>query len=62
MSIAGLLTALILIAIVCVIVGAVLRLVPMPAPVGPILWALTAVLCLLILLGAVTGHGLVIVN
>lgn len=45
----GLLGALFIIAIICIIVGLVVRLVPMPHPVGPIIWAIAAIICIVLL-------------
>ena len=55
--------ALILIAIICVIAGAILKLlavmgVAIPAPVSIVAWAIVAVLCLLLLYQVVTGQGI----
>lgn len=56
--ITSLLVALILIAIVCTIGWAILSIVPVPAPVKTVIWAIVAVVCLLILLRGVTGGSL----
>jgi hypothetical protein len=53
--ITSLLVALILIAIVAVIGQVFLQLVPVPAPVKTIVWAVIAIVCLLILLAVFTG-------
>lgn len=53
--ITALLVALIYIAIISVIGWAIISLIPVPAPVKTVIWAVVAVLCLLVLLGAVTG-------
>ena len=60
MSITGLLVALIYIAIVCVIIWGVVRIlaalgVTIPPPVITVVYVIGAVICLLILLGVVTG-------
>jgi hypothetical protein len=65
MSITALLIALIYIAIVCVIVWGVLAIlravgVAIPAPVTTVAYAILAVICLLILLGVVTGNPVVL--
>jgi hypothetical protein len=51
----SLLVALILIAIVCVIGQVFLKLVPAPEPVRTIVWAVVAIVSLLILLAVFTG-------
>ena len=56
--ITGLLGALIVIAILCVIAHLIVTLVPLPHPVGPVVWAIVAIICLLILargLGVAVG-------
>jgi hypothetical protein len=53
--ITALIIALILIAIVCVIGQVFLQLVPAPAPVKTIVWAVIAIVSLLILLSVFTG-------
>ena len=55
-----LLTALIVIAIICIVVNVVVRLVPMPPPVSIIIWAVTGIICLLVLYDVVTGHRLLL--
>jgi hypothetical protein len=54
----ALLIALAYIAIICVIAAVIVRLVPMPAPVGMIVWAVVTIICLLILLRVFTGSSL----
>ncbi len=56
--ITSLLVALIVIAIICVVAGAIIRIVPMPAPVGTIIWAVVAIVCLFVLLRAITGGSI----
>lgn len=59
----SLLVALIYIAIVCVIVWGVVRIlaalgVTIPPPVTTVIYVIAAVICLLVLLQVVTGKGL----
>ena len=45
----GLLVALIAIAIICVIVGLIVQLAPLPHPLPPIIWAVAIIICLVLL-------------
>ena len=54
----SLLVALIVIGIICVIGWVLMSIIPGPPMVKTIVWAVVAILCLLVLLRAVTGHGL----
>lgn len=56
--ISGLLTALIIIAIVALIGWAIITIVPLPPPVKTVLWVVVGVICLLVLLNAIGGGGL----
>jgi hypothetical protein len=59
-NITAILVALIAIAILCVIAKVVLVLIaPADPKVSVIVWAIVTILCLLVLLGALTGHSIV---
>lgn len=45
----GLLGALFLIAIICFVVVLVVQLVPLPSPVGSIIWTIAAIICIVLL-------------
>jgi hypothetical protein len=53
--ISGLLTALVVIAIVSLIGWCIIAVVPMPQQVKTVLWVIVGVLCLLFLLDAIRG-------
>lgn len=54
----ALIIALICIGIVCIIGYVLMSIIPGPPMVKTIVWAVVGIICLLILLRAVTGHGL----
>lgn len=53
----SLLVAMVLIAIICVFGWFIQTIIPGPAVVKNAVWAVTAILCLIILLRAITGGG-----
>lgn len=55
--ITSLLVALIVIAIVCIIGWVIVSIIPGPPQLKVIIWAVVAIICLIVLLGAVTGKG-----
>lgn len=57
-SLSGLLVALILIAIVCVVAQVLIQLLPKPLapPLPTIIWGIATIICLVILLQVFTGH------
>lgn len=55
MSITAFLVALCFIAIVCIVASAIVRLAPLPPPVPVLIWAVAAILCVLILLNCIEG-------
>jgi membrane protein implicated in regulation of membrane protease activity len=55
MDITALITAIVVIGILCIIVGVVFKVAPVPAPAQTIIWAVVAIVCLLILLSVFTG-------
>jgi uncharacterized protein (DUF983 family) len=60
MDVTALLVALIYIAIICVVGGVVIRIIPDPKPsyLTTIIWAIVTIVCLVILLQVITGHSL----
>jgi 1-acyl-sn-glycerol-3-phosphate acyltransferase len=54
--ITALIVALILIAIVCVVAQALLKIVKVPEPLPTVVWAAVVIVCLLLLLDVFTGH------
>lgn len=56
-------TALLYIAVICVITYAVLTLLPIPGNVAKVIWVVVSLLCLLIILGVFgIGPGLSVVR
>ena len=53
--ITGLLTALIIVAIIAVIGWVIISIIPGPPLVHTVVWAVVAIICLLVLLDAVSG-------
>lgn len=51
--IGGLLGVLIAIGILCIVAYAILQIAPIPAPVSTIIWAVVAIICLVLLANGV---------
>jgi hypothetical protein len=47
--VSGLLGALFIIAIICIVAGLIIKLAPLPEPVPVILWAVVAIICIVLL-------------
>jgi hypothetical protein len=57
MSIVALLVALCYIAILCIIGRVAIALIKPPSEVGMLIWAIVAILCVLVLLDVIVGGG-----
>lgn len=55
MDISSLIVALVYIGILCIVAQLIVTLAPVPPPVPTIIWAIVAILCLLVLLDAIGG-------
>lgn len=54
----SILAALFWICVICIVVGLIVKLAPLPAPVPTVLWAVVALICVVLLFQALAGGNL----
>jgi len=58
MDLSLMLVALLVCTIICVVGAAFIKIAKPPEPVSTIVWAIVAIICLVVLINALTGRGL----